>query len=145
MLNVVALQGRLTADPELKHTTNDIPVVSFTVAVDRNYSQGEKKADFIRVKAWRSTAEFIEKYFTKGQMIVVEGAIETGQYEDKEGNKRNSFEVVASHAHFASSKFDSNGASNPNITRLENTKEIKTYGSFEDFGEDQDADSELPF
>ena len=102
MLNVVVLTGRLTADPELKTTNSGISVCSFTIAVDRRYKQGEERqADFINIVAWRSSAEFVSKYFKKGQAIAVEGAIQTRKYQDKDGNNRTSFEVVANNVQFA--------------------------------------------
>lgn len=106
MLNVVALNGRLTADPELKHTQNDIAVTSFSIAVERSYagSNGERKADFITIVCWRGTAEFASKYFHKGQLVAVEGSIQTRSYTDRDGNKRRAFEVVAGNVHFAESK-----------------------------------------
>ena len=94
MLNKVILMGRLTADPEVRQTPNGISVLSFSIAVDRNYSKAEKKTDFINLVAWRQTAEFIGRFFTKGQMIAVEGSIQTRNYEDKTGAKRTAFEVV---------------------------------------------------
>lgn len=102
-MNVVCLMGRLTADPELKHTPNDIAVTSFAVAVDRAYSK-DKQADFINVVAWRGTAEFICRYFQKGRMIALHGSIQTRSYTDKDGNKRKAFEVVASDVSFAGDK-----------------------------------------
>lgn len=107
-LNVVALNGRLTADPELRHTQSDIPVTSFTLAVDRSYvKQGaERQADFINVVCWRGTAEFASRYFVKGQLIAVEGSIQTRKYTDRDGNKRTAFEVVANNVHFAEPKRD---------------------------------------
>lgn len=106
MLNVVALQGRLTADPELKKTQSGVSVISFTIACDRNFcKQGEERqCDFIRVRAWRGLADWISKYFTKGQMICIDGSIQTGSYEDKEGRRVNTFEVVAQNANFAGEK-----------------------------------------
>lgn len=104
-LNVVILSGRLTSDPELKTTPNGVSVCSFTIAVERKYKQGEEKqADFINIVAWRATAEFIAKYFQKGSMIGIEGAIQTRRYQDKEGNNRTAFEIVASNVHFMESK-----------------------------------------
>lgn len=110
MLNVVALQGRLTADPELKKTQSGVSVISFTIACDRNFcKQGEERqCDFIRVRAWRGLADWISKYFTKGQMICIDGSIQTGSYEDKEGRKVNTFEVVAQNANFCGPKQDGN-------------------------------------
>ena len=93
----------MTADPELRHTSSDTAVTSFTVAADRSYVKtgAERQADFIDVVAWRSTAEFICKYFKKGQLIAIQGSIQTRSYEDKNGNKRKAVEVVADQAHFA--------------------------------------------
>lgn len=108
MLNVAILMGRLVADPEIRHTPNDIAVTSFTIAVDRSYvkSGAERQADFIDIVAWRATAEFVCKYFRKGQMIAVQGSIQTRSYTDKDGNKRKAFEIVADNVHFADSKRD---------------------------------------
>ena len=108
MLNVAILMGRLVADPEIRHTPNDIAVTSFTIAVDRSYvkSGAERQADFIDIVAWRATAEFVCKYFRKGQMIAVQGSIQTRSYSDKDGNKRKAFEIVADNVHFADSKRD---------------------------------------
>lgn len=113
MLNVVVLMGRLVADPELRRTQSDLAVCSFRIAVDRSYSNksGERQADFIDIVAWRGTAEFVCKYFTKGQMIAVEGSIQTRSYEDKQGNKRTAVEVVANNVSFCGSKRESGGGS----------------------------------
>ncbi len=109
MLNTVILMGRLTADPELRTTSSNLSVLSFSVAVDRSYqSQGqERQADFINCVAWRQNADFISKYFRKGQMIAIEGAIQTRSYEDKNGNKRTAFEVIVNRASFCGSKSES--------------------------------------
>lgn len=106
MLNSAILMGRLTADPELRTTNSNISVCPFTVAVDRAYQkQGEEKqTDFINCVAWRHNAEFVTKYFTKGQMIAVEGSIQTRSYEDKDGNKRTAVEVVVDRASFCGGK-----------------------------------------
>lgn len=104
MLNVAVLQGRLVADPELRHTQSDIAVCSFRIAVDRNFGGSERQADFIDVVAWRQTAEFVCKYFTKGQMIALDGRIQTRNYEDKNGNKRTAVEVVADNVNFCGPK-----------------------------------------
>ena len=110
MLNVAILMGRLTADPELRHTPSDIPVTVFTLAVDRSFvkSGEERKADFIDVVAWRSTAEFVCKYFRKGQLVAVHGSIQTRSYTDKDGNKRKAFEIVATDVNFTGSKQNGN-------------------------------------
>ena len=112
MLNVAAIMGRLVADPELRHTPNDIADTTFTLAVDRSYSRAgtERQTDFIDVVAWRQTAEFVCKYFSKGRMMAVTGSIQTRNYEDKQGNKRKAFEIVANDVSFADSKRDSSGS-----------------------------------
>ena len=108
MLNVVALMGRLCGDPELRYTQSNIPVTSFTLAVDRRYSkQGEEKqTDFINIVAWRQSAEFVSKWFKKGQLVAVDGSIQTRKYQDRDGNNRTAFEIVANNVHFAESKRD---------------------------------------
>ena len=106
MLNKAIIMGRLVADPELRHTPNNVSVVSFTIACNRNFASkgAERQTDFIDIVAWRQTAEFVSRYFHKGSMIAVEGMIQTRTYEDKYGNKRKAVEVVADHVHFAESK-----------------------------------------
>ena len=105
MLNCVTLMGRLTADPVLKTTTTGKEVCQFSIAVDRNHTQqGEKKSDFINIVAWNSAAKFVESYFKKGSMIAIQGSIQTRNYEDKNGNKRTAFEVVAKELSFCSNK-----------------------------------------
>lgn len=103
MLNRAILMGRITRDIELRQTTGGVSVVNFSIAVDRNYQpdKDNKQTDFITITAWRGTAEFISKYFSKGQMIAVEGSIQTRNYQDKEGNNRTAFEVVADQVYFA--------------------------------------------
>ena len=100
--NRAILIGRLTADPELRTTTNGVNVASFRLAVDRPF--GDHKADFISIQAWRQTGEFVCKFFHKGSAIGVEGSIQTGEYTDRDGNKRQSFAVVADRAFFVESK-----------------------------------------
>ena len=97
--------GRLTRDPELRRTGSGIAVASFTLAVDQDYKSqnGERGVDFINIVAWRGTAEFAEKYFEKGQMAVISGRLSTRNYEDKNGNKRTAYEVVASNIYFCGS------------------------------------------
>ena len=105
MFNLVVLTGRMTADPELKTTPNGVSVCSFSIAVERRYKQGEERqADFINIVAWRSSAEFICKYFKKGSMIGIEGALQTRKYQDRDGNNRTAFEVVANNVQFVESK-----------------------------------------
>lgn len=109
MLNHIVLMGRLTRDPELRRTGSGVAVASFTLAVDRDYAaQGaEKETDFVDIVAWRNTAEFVSKYFTKGRMAVVTGRLQIRNWQDKEGNKRRSAEVVADNVYFGDSKRDS--------------------------------------
>lgn len=106
MLNCVVIMGRLVADPELRTTASGLSVSSFAVAVDRNYARPgeEKQTDFINVVAWRSTAEFVSKYFHKGSMIAVQGSLQTRRYEDKTGAKRTAYEVLADNVSFCGSK-----------------------------------------
>lgn len=111
MYNRSILIGRLVADPELRTTPNGVNVSTFRIAVDRPYSKNaEKKADFITIVAWRQQADFVCRYFSKGKAIGVEGSIQTRDYTDKEGNKRNAFEVVADRVFFVESK-SASGAS----------------------------------
>ena len=134
-MNNVVLIGRLTADPELKHTQNDNAVTSFSIAVDRPYQKaGEgKQVDFIDIVAWRGTAEFIFKYFKKGRKIAVQGTIQTRSYTDKEGNKRKAFEVLAEKVDFADSKQEKQGSADVQYT--------PESGDFEEIMDDGD----LPF
>ena len=107
MLNHIVLMGRLTRDPELRYTGSNVPVASFSIAVDRDFGRGEngeKQTDFINVSAWRQTGEFVSKYFTKGSMIVVSGRLQIRNWNDKDGNKRRSAEVVADNIYFGESK-----------------------------------------
>lgn len=108
MLNKIFIMGRLTCDPELRRTQSGTPVVSFALAVDRDYknADGTKATDFIEVVAWRTTAEFVSKYFAKGRMAVVEGRLQIRDWTDKEGSKRRSAEVVADNVYFGDSKKD---------------------------------------
>lgn len=105
MLNRITVMGRLTRDPELRRTQSDIPVCSFTLACDRDFKiNGEKATDFIDIVAWRSTAEFVSKYFTKGRMAVVDGRLQLRDWTDREGNKRRSAEILAHSVSFGDSK-----------------------------------------
>ena len=110
MLNHITIMGRLTRDPELRRTGSGVAVASFTVAVDRDMApQGqEKETDFIDCVAWRQTGEFVSKYFTKGRMIVVDGRLQIRSWNDKDGNKRRTAEIVADHCYFGDSKSDGN-------------------------------------
>ncbi len=159
MLNVVALMGRLVADPELKTTQSGNSVCTFRVAVDRSYvSQGEERqADFITVTAWRKTAEFVSKYFQKGSMISVQGRLETRQYQDKNGNNRTATEVLAAEVGFCGSKAADKPATasyekqTANHVREANAahsapQQPQSYaqGSADDFAEISDTD-DIPF
>jgi single-strand DNA-binding protein len=115
-MNQVVLMGRLTRDPELRHTTSGTPVASFTIAVDRGFAPrdgGERQTDFIDVVTWRQTAEFMVKYFVKGQLIAVAGRLQIRDWTDKDGNKRRNAEVIAENVYFTGDKrerSDSSGA-----------------------------------
>ena len=109
MLNHIIIMGRLTRDPEIRHTQTGTAVASFALAVDRDFKDkatGEKATDFIDVVAWRNTAEFVSRYFSKGRMAVVEGRLQIRDWTDKDGNKRRSAEVVADNVYFGDSKRD---------------------------------------
>lgn len=140
MLNTAILMGRLTSDPELKKTPAGVSITTFVVAVNRSYvpKGQERQADFIDVVAWRSTAEFITKYFRKGQMIAVQGSIQTRSYEDKQGNKRKAVEIVVDKADFCGDRSFTPAHGSPDIDAE------YTHGAAGDFaavGDQQD----LPF
>lgn len=147
MLNVVVLTGRLVADPELKHTPSDVAVTSFTIAVNRRFAKtGEdRQTDFIDIVAWRNTAEFVCRYFKKGQLIAIEGSIQTRTYQDKEGNKRKVFEVVANNVQFVESKKEI-GNNEMSEKPIAESVDLSAYSS----GNDDDfqtieSDDDLPF
>lgn len=109
MLNRIILMGRLTRDPELRHTGSGTAVASFSLAVERDFrdkTSGQKTTDFIDIVAWRQTGEFVSKYFTKGRMAVVEGRLQMRDWTDKDGNKRRTAEIVADNVYFGDSKRD---------------------------------------
>ena len=148
MLNHIVLMGRLTRDPELRRTGSGIAVASFTLAVDRDFGNresGEKETDFIDIVAWRSTAEFVSKYFTKGRMAVVTGRLQIRNWTDKEGNKRRSAEVVADNVYFGDSKRD--GAAAPASAGFDGgfSGGYSAPAPSSDFAMLEDDDSELPF
>lgn len=142
MLNVVALMGRLTYDPELRSTPSGVSVMRFQIACDRNYqAQGqERQADFIDCVAWRQTAEFINRYFHKGKMIAIEGTIQTQNFTDKNGNKRKSVEVVCNNVSFCGS--DNNGSQQ---TAPPEPTQSYSSASPSDFEEIIDDEDDLPF
>lgn len=144
MLNKTFLQGRLVADPELRHTQNNVAHASFRLAVDRDFKDkdtGERKADFISIVAWRQTAEFVSRFLTKGRMAIVEGKLQTRTYEDRDGNKRFVTEVVADNVYFGDSKKEGDGG----------YRAPADHGSYsaapapDQFAELTDDDGELPF
>ena len=112
MLNHITLMGRLTKDPELRRTGSGVPVVSFSIAVDRDFADkqsGEKETDFFEIVAWKNTAEFVSKYFAKGRMVVVSGRLQVRKWKNKEGENRYSTEVVAENVYFGDSKKETSG------------------------------------
>lgn len=134
MLNKTFLQGRLVADPELRHTQQGTPVASFRIAVDRDYKNqsGNRETDFINIVAWRGTGEFVSRYFTKGRMAIVEGRLQVREYTDKDGNRRHATEVVANNIYFGDSRKDER-------TTNDSAKPA------EEFAELAEDDGELPF
>ena len=112
MLNHIVIMGRLTKDPELRTTQSGTPVTSFTLAVDRDFKDkdsGEKSTDFIDVVAWKQTAEFVSKYFSKGRMAVADGRLQIREWKDKDGNNRRTAEIVAVNVYFGDSKHSDSG------------------------------------
>lgn len=146
MLNKIILMGRLTRDPELRRTQSGTAVASFALAVDRDYKAkgAEKETDFIDIVAWRNTAEFASKYFSKGRMAVVEGRVQVRSYTDKEGNKRRAFEVVAENIYFGDSKKESGNSGNYGDNGYGADYAGGDYGS-SNFQEVDEDDGELPF
>lgn len=140
MLNRVILMGRLTKDPELRHTQSDIPVASFTLAVDRGYKRDNDavNADFINIVAWRGTAEFVSKWFSKGQLVAVSGKLQTRNWTDANGNNRTAVEVVADEAFFAESK-QKKAEGTHNTGRNEFTENEPIQGDFEEIVGDDEA------
>ena len=160
MLNVVAIMGRLVADPELRTTQSGVNTCTFRIACDRNFArQGEQRqADFITIVAWRQQAEFVCKYFQKGSMIAIEGSLQTRQYQDKQGNNRTAVEVVANNISFAGAKAAEKAAEKPKPRDFDEQTDAYTreahaaqngaqgypQGSADDFAVIDDND-DLPF
>ena len=154
MLNHITIMGRLTRDPEVRYTQSQIPVATFTVAVDRDFQSrdgGERQTDFINCVAWRQTAEFVSKYFHKGSMAVVSGRLQIRQYQDREGNNRTAAEVVADNIYFGESLRDSDNRGNSAAYGSGSTygssyeaphTSVPAKGAFDELGDD---DGELPF
>ena len=159
MLNHIVLMGRLTRDPELRRTGSGVAVASFTLAVDRDYAaQGaEKETDFVDIVAWRNTAEFVSKYFAKGRMAVVTGRLQIRNWQDKEGNKRRSAEVVADNVYFGDSKRDNadGGSFNQSQGYAQSFNQVPQQPAYQapqnvsaassDFSMLSDDDPDLPF
>ena len=150
MLNHIVLMGRLTRDPELRRTQSGISVTRFSIAVDRDFQSrdsNEKQTDFFDIVAWRSTAEFVEKYFSKGRMAVVSGRLQMNDWTDREGNKRRSAEIVADNVYFGDSKKDSGSGYAPAGGSASNNAYSGGYDApsiSNDFSEIED-EGELPF
>ncbi|MDD3164898.1 MAG: single-stranded DNA-binding protein [Oscillospiraceae bacterium] len=161
MLNHIVLMGRLTRDPELRRTGSGVSVASFSLAVDRDFvsrdarESGDRETDFIDIVAWRNTADFVSKYFTKGRMAVVTGRLQIRNWTDKEGNKRRTAEVIADNVYFGDSKRDNDqgGASQSYGSAGGYNQAGSSYGApaaqpkapASDFAMLEDDDSELPF
>ena len=141
MLNKIIIMGRLTRDPELRRTVSGTAVTSFSLACDRDFKSqsGDKETDFIEVVAWKNTAEFVSKYFSKGRMAVVDGRLQIRGWTDKAGNKRTTAEVVADNVYFADSK-----RSEPNENQKENFNALSGRLS-DDFVPISEEDGEIPF
>ena len=147
-MNHIIIMGRLTRDPELRQTPNGIPVASFTLAVDRGFTPkdgGEKQTDFIDVVAWRNTAEFVSKYFVKGQMAAVAGRLQIRDWTDKDGNKRRSAEVVADNIHFTESKRSREASFGPVEPKEDFNNGYSSPVESSDFAELDMEDGDLPF
>ena len=146
MLNRIVLMGRLTKNPELRHTQSGTPVASFSLAVDRDFKDkttGEKSTDFIDIVAWRQTAEFVSRFFTKGRMAVVEGRLQLRDWTDRDGNKRRTAEVIADNVYFGDSKRDAEGGAESGGAYTPPPAEPGSGGA--EFEELTDDDGELPF
>ena len=141
MLNRVNIMGRLTRDPELRRTQSGTPVTSFTIACDRDFGGDDKVTDFIDCVAWRSTAEFVQRYFTKGRMAIVSGRLQMRDWTDKDGNKRRNAEVLAESVYFGDSKREQSSQDN----HTEYTGSYTAPVTTSDFAEMEDDDGELPF
>ena len=139
-MNIVVLMGRMTSAPELKTTPNGVSVTSFSIAVDRGYGDN-KQTDFINLVAWRQTAEFVCKYFTKGSRIAIEGSIQTRRYQDRDGNNRTMFEVVANNVHFVDSKKDAK----PSVDVNPDADPLKSFADRNSDFVEMSGGDDLPF
>ena len=152
MLNKIFLQGRLVADPELRQTPSGVSVATFRIAVDRDYKNketGEKETDFVTIVAWRSTAEFVSRYFSKGRLAIVEGRLQMRSYTDREGNKRTAAEVVADNIYFGDSRRDNDAGGYSYSAPAPAYSPAPNYGTpapaGDQFAELSEDDGELPF
>lgn len=148
MLNHIVIMGRLTADPVIRRTGNDVAVANFSVAVDRDYRPndgGERATDFVDVCAWRGTAEFIQKYFHKGSMIVVAGRLQIRQWKDKDDHPRRSAEVVAESVYFGENKRKEDIAHNPEVAAAQPANYYQAPAATDDYAFLTDQDEQLPF
>jgi single-strand DNA-binding protein len=147
MLNNITIMGRLTKDPELRYTQSGTAVTSFTLAVERDYSgkDSEKQVDFIDFLAWRNTAEFLTKYFSKGRMVVVAGRLQTRFWEDKNGTKHKAVEVVAENVYFGDSKKESDGSGYQSQYHTAPQAGNAPSSGYDGFTELDGSDDELPF
>lgn len=149
MLNKIFLQGRLVADPELRHTPNGVAVASFRLAVDRDYKDkqtGEKQTDFINIVAWRQTGEFVSRFFSKGRLALVDGRLQIRDYTDRDGNRRTIAEVVADNVYFGDSRRDGDSGGNAPASYAPAPGGGYSAGpEMDQFAELSDDDGELPF
>ena len=149
MLNHITIMGRLTRDPELRYTQSQTPVASFSLAVDRDFGSrdgGEKQTDFIDCVAWRSTAEFVSKYFQKGSMAVVSGRLQIRDWTDRDGGKRRSAEVVVDNIYFGESRRrDGGDTRSTNDYHYDSYQSRSTSAAPSVFSDLSDDDGELPF
>ena len=140
-LNHIVLMGRMVMEPELKQTQSGVSVCNFTIAVDRDYKNGDEKvADFVDCVVWRNSADFVSKYMKKGRMVVVSGSLQSRKWQDKEGNNRTNWEVQAQNVYFADSKRDGDSGSGGNYSAP--AAPDVSAGGFEDLGS---SSEELPF
>lgn len=144
MLNKWEGMGRLTKDPELRRTPSGTAVATFSIAVDRDFKckDGERETDFIDIVAWRQTAEFVSKHFTKGRMAVVEGRLQIRDYTNKDGQKRRVAEIVADNIYFGDSKRDNDGEGS---AYKDPSSYADEYGAGNDWNEIDEGDGECPF
>lgn len=142
MLNTITIMGRMTRDPELRKTGSGTSVASFTLAVDRDFGKEEKETDFIECVAWKNTADFVSKYFSKGRMAVVSGRLQIRKWTDKDGNKRSTAEVVADKVYFGDSKSNDNGNQSGYTGFVPTNKLPEASQNFAPLDED---DAQLPF